>query len=175
MKKMIAIALLMLLTTAASVQAAEIAIVHSMRAISESKAGQQINDEIKKKQAAYESEVKSQQQKVQSLQNRLKQMRTQYQSGMIKEEQFRKTQQELASAGAQLNVLGEMSSVNFKKDIKKLQAPIYKLFSDVLAEYAREKGYDAVFDVARGGVAFGSKSIDITDIIIKEMDNRWKK
>lgn len=177
MKKIIAFSLLMLLAFSATAfaQMDKIATVHSMRAISESKAGKNVNSEIKKKQQAYEADVKAQQEKVQNLQKRLKQMGAQYQSGMIKEQQFRNAQQELASAGAQLNVLGEMSNRNFKQDVQNLQKPIYKLFAEVVQDIAKQKGYKLVIDLARGAVAFGDSSIDITEQVVKEMDKRWKK
>ncbi|GAB7022500.1 OmpH/Skp family outer membrane protein [Salidesulfovibrio brasiliensis] len=175
MKKIVVLSFAMLLLFAASAQAGKIAIVNSIQAVSESKAGQSVGAEVNKKKSAYEAEVKAQQEKVNNLKKRLQQMGAQYQSGMIKEDQLRKAQQEYASAGAQLNVLGEMSTMNFKKDVQKLQAPIKKLFLQVVNKYAKEQGFDVVIDVVRGGVAYADDSVNITDVVIKEMDKQWKK
>lgn len=175
MKRIVALSFVMLLLFAGSAQAGKIAIVNSIQAVSGSKAGKTVNSEVEKKKQAYEAQVKAQQDKVNNLKKRLQQMGAQFQSGMIKEEQFRKVQQEYASAGAQLNVLGEMSTMNFKKDVQKLQAPIKKLFLQVVNKYAEEKGFDLVIDVVRGGVVYASDATNITDVVIKEMDKQWKK
>ena len=50
-------------------------------------------------------------------------------------------------------------------------APVYKKIDEAIQKVAKKEGYDYVFDSSSGSILYGLEAHDITQRIVKELEN----
>ena len=163
MKKFL-ISLLGLLFVAGTVLAQNIAYVDIQKVMNQSKKGQEFKKEIKNKVKYYQKKLDEIDKKISSLEKQLK-------SPVLSEEAKKKKIEELASLKSEGQKIQQEAEKELSQMKAKAERELIIQIRKVTEEYAKEKNIDLVFvGGAVGGVVYFDKSIDITDEILKRLD-----
>lgn len=149
-----------------------IAVINYSRAISESKAGQSVREQIDKQRAIYQVEVKAAQSKLQEVRQELEQ-----QQAVLSPEAFQRKRQEFQLQADQL----QRTAQSRKRSLDQMRAggirEIEEALKKILSEMAKKKGYDIIMNAGpgAGAIVIASKELFITDQVLKELNKKLPK
>lgn len=144
-----------------------IAVIDYARAMRESKAGQQVREQVDKQRAIYQAEIKSIQTKLEESRQELQQ-----QQAVLAPEVFARRRQEYQQQAESL----QRTAQSRKRSLDQMQAQgfgeIEKVLRDVLQTLVEERGYDIVMNAGQGTstIVMASRELFITEEAIKRLD-----
>ena len=123
----------------------------------------------------YKKEVDAWKKQAEEMENELAKMRETIQSQtlMLSEEKLQEKKMEFDQAAEQYrkymnDIFGENGEAARRN--KELTDPIVEKINAVITKLAEEQGYTMVFDAAQGNIIYAAKSVDLTDLVIAELD-----
>lgn len=170
LRNYLAVALLVMLTAAGSVNAADalnIAFVNTPQVLEQAPQAEAVRQTLKKEFSARDAELVAEQKKIKSLEDKLTRDRV-----TMSEEQQRKLEREIHSQQRELKRAREdfAEDVNIRRneELAKMQREISKS----IVSLAREKEYDLILE---SGVIYASDRVDITEKVIQRLKNDYAK
>ncbi|WP_457625120.1 OmpH family outer membrane protein [Persephonella sp.] len=163
MKKILTVfALLFVLT--GYVYAQNIAYVDIQKVMNQSKKGQEYKKEI-------ENKVKYYQKKLDGIDKKISQLEKQLESPVLSEEAKKKKRKELEELKEEGRKIQQEAEEELSKMKAKAERELVLKIKEVTEKYAKEKNIDLVFiGGAIGGVVYYDEAIDITEQILKKLD-----
>ena len=140
---------------------------------------EELEAESKKAENTISSKLQAFQRKVEKFQNKV--IQTQQTAASIApielqklEQKFAKEQEALAKEEQKLVQQRENAAIELEKRIIDLQVELKGKVDAYLEELSAEKGYDLVLIKGNGGgVLYGSKTLDITEQVVSELNKRY--
>lgn len=143
----------------------KIGVMNVQKVISNSKIGQEIKGKLEEKMKDLRQAFKADEEELVALQQEIEKKSSVW-SKEIKAEKIRDLQK------MQRELKAKTDDANF--EMKQLQnkefEPVFKKLDSVVGDYAKKKGYSIILDDMRSGVLFVDSSIDLTDIIVEELN-----
>lgn len=152
-----------------SMQIADIAYVRSADLIYEY-AG------MKEAQKSYEEKAKQWQNSIDTLQYDFQKAVNTYneEMGKLSEKERQRREGFLSQQRQNLSVYSQNLNEKAKEEERKMTDGVLNQINSFVEEYAKKKGYELVLGTtASGNVLYGEKHIDITDEILKELNNNY--
>ena len=117
--------------------------------------------------AQYRSEVQQLAAEIDSMQSNLEQQRE-----MLNQAAIERRQQEIAQKQQQLRQRAQELEQRAAQRQQELLGPILDQVRTVIAEIREEQGYTMVFDASAAGVLAADPRLDITDLVIRRLQER---
>ncbi len=153
-----------LLFLTGSVLAQTIAYVDVQKVMNQSKKGQAFKEEIKSKVEYYQKKLDEIDKKISSIEKQLE-------SPVLSEEAKKKKRKELTDLKSEGQKIQQEAEEELSQMKAKAERELIIQIREITEKYAKEKNIDLVFvGGAIGGVVYFDKSIDITDEILKRLD-----
>ena len=153
-----------LLFLTGSVLAQNIAYVDVQKVMNQSKKGQIFKKEIKSKVEYYQKKLDEIDKKISSIEKQLE-------SPVLSEEARKKKKKELTDLKSEGQKIQQEAERELSQMKAKAERELIIQIRKVTEDYAKEKNIDLVFvGGAIGGVVYFDKSIDITDEVLKRLD-----
>ncbi len=146
-----------------------IAVIDYARAMRESKAGQNVREQVDKQRAIYQAEIKG-------IQTRLEESRQelQQQQAVLAADVFARKRQEYQQQAEAL----QRTAQNRKRSLDEMQAQgfgqIERALREILDVLVKERGYDIVMNAGPGTstIVMANRNLFITDEAIKRLDQK---
>ncbi len=161
------------------VQAADgdvsIATVKIQEILSQARAGIEAQKILQKKAATFQSDIQQEQENLMSLQNQIE-MKSSVWTKDIRDEKERDYQRKLRA----LQMRSEDAKYEFRQLEKKVMEPILKALNDVIVEVGKKNGYTVILAneaqglASRSGLLYANESLDISNLIVKELNAKLK-
>lgn len=158
----LAVALPAVRATAADLK---IGIVDLQRALNESSAGKKAKDQFKGEFEKMQSGLKSEKDALDRLKDDLDKK-----SVVLSEDQRKTKMEDFERRRRDLRRKLEDSDAELRKKDQELTGSILKDLAVVIQEIGEREGYTLILENSSSSVLYGSKSIDITDAVIKAFD-----
>ena len=153
-----------LLFVAGTTLAQNIAYVDVQKVMNQSKKGQEFKKEIKSKVEYYQKKLYEIDKKISSIEKQLE-------SPVLSEEAKKKKRKELADLKSEGQKIQQEAEEELSQMKAKAERELIIQIREITEKYAKEKNIDLVFvGGAIGGVVYFDKNIDITDEILKRLD-----
>lgn len=146
-----------------------IAVIDYAHAMRESKAGQSVRAQIDKQRAAYQSEIKGIQTKLETARQELAQ-----QQAVLAPEVFARKRQEFQKEAEALQRTAQARTRSLDQMRAKGYAEVQKALRAILEEIVEERGLDIVMDAGNSAatIIVANRDLFITDEAIKRLDKR---
>ncbi|MEF2146208.1 MAG: OmpH family outer membrane protein [Desulfovibrionaceae bacterium] len=165
----LAVALAMVLQVPAFAADLKLAVIHMERLKKASEPGKYITGELKKK---LDPMVKERQR----LENELKQLSEDFKnkSAAYSLDTKREKELELKRKYRDLEDLRRDIQQKAVAEDKTLSEPVLEMMQQVAEKYIEEQNYDLVLEYQQSGILYLGKALDITDELIKRVNQAWK-
>jgi outer membrane protein len=165
------VALVLMLVAAARPVRAElkIGIVDLQRALNESVAGKKAKEQFKVEFDRMQNSLKSEKDRLDRLKEDLDKK-----SVVLKEEERKTMAEDFERKRRDLRRKLEDSDAELRKKDSELTGDILKDLAVVIQQIGERDGYTVILENSSSSVLYGSKSIDLTDEVIKTYDARKK-
>ncbi len=126
------------------------------------------SDEIVKAREAFQRNYKRQVAKIESLETEIKELQTKYQKAAktATEAEIQSMEEDLQRKVSNYQAISKKAQETLSKKQEELLQPILEKVDKI----ARENGYDLVFDVVSGKIVFSSEKYDVTQKMLKELN-----
>ena len=125
-------------------------------------------------QAKLENYGKSKQQKVEAMQAEIKKLETALQSPALNEAAREKKAVELQTKKTNLKRYYEDTQKELRRKYQTEMQNLQKEVMPIIDKIGKSKGFTLVFDLSIAGISYFDKTIDITELVIKEIDSNYK-
>ncbi len=149
----------------ASPEEIKIATVDTARAGKESKAGRKADELLRKEYERLSAPLKEQRAEIDKLEEELRRK-----AGVLKSEETERLAGELKRRGRDLRRKLEDSDAELQKRSGEVWGEVIKGLSKVIQEIGDREGYTLIVELGSRPVLYSSRTIDITDQVIKEFD-----
>jgi len=157
-------AALVCLALAASVRAAElrVAVVDMQRALNECDAGKKAKDQVKAKFEKSQDSLKRQR-------DDLDRMKSDYDKRalVLKEDERRTLEKDLETRGLDFKRKYEDFERELKRTDAELTSSIVQELYQIVRDYGEKNNYSLVLEASSGALLYSTKTVDVTDEIIK--------
>jgi len=140
-----------------------VAVIDLQRIVQESLVGQRLQKEIQAFQEKQQQELRKKEAEIRQLNQKL-----QEQAAVLAPDALRDLQTKLRGKQREIDRFREDAVAELQEKIEDAQAQLENQVRPVIAEVAREKGFDIVLNPA--AVVFASRTVDITDDVIKRFN-----
>jgi len=145
----------------------KIGVINAQKVIASTKRGKEI-------QASLENYGKSKQQKVEAMQAEIKNLETALQSPALNESTREKKGVELQTKKTNLQRYYEDTQKELRRKYQEEMQNLQKEVMPIIDKIGKAQGFTLVFDLSIAGISYFDKTIDITDLVIKEIDSNYK-
>ena len=145
----------------------KIGVINAQKVIASTKRGKEI-------QAKLENYGKSKQKKVEAMQAGIKKLETSLQSPALNEAAREKKTVELQTKKTNLKRYYEDTQKELRRKYQEEMQGLQKDVMPIIDSIGKSKGFTLVFDLSIAGISYFDKTIDITDLVIKEIDSKYK-
>ncbi|MEN8153564.1 MAG: OmpH family outer membrane protein [Acidobacteriota bacterium] len=167
MKKTLIMVVTILTLTLFAFSEVKIGVINAQKVIMATKRGKQIQKKL-------ENLGKSKQQKAQTMQAEIKNLEKSLQSPALNNTAREKKALELQAKKTNLKRYVEDTQKelrrNYQKEMQKLQVEVMPIIDQI----GKSKGFTIIFDLSIAGISYFEKTIDITNLVIKEIDAKLK-
>lgn len=171
MKKYLLLVVLFCFLTANTVFAqSKIAIIDVQAITFQSKAGQKSIEELKVLEQSALKKLEAKRAEVKKLADSINNQKASLSPSALQDKNL-----ELNKRSVELERLEKDLQTEFQTAQAKKWDGILKEVEPVINDYAKEKGYDLVFIVQPGILAYANPAVDITKDIISRFDIKWSK
>ena len=131
-------------------------------------------DEFAARQNAMEAELQQSQEQMQRDYNSLQQRA---QEGKISQSEGEAAARRIKQMDQTLQARSQSLNIQLKKDLDAFNNDLHKRMDDFLESYNKEHHYDYVLTYSRSNplILYGNKSLDITEDVVKGMNERTEK
>jgi len=143
----------------------KIGVVDLQRALNESAAGKKAKDQFKVEVDRMQDSLKREKDSLDRMKDDLEKK-----SAVVKEEQRKTMADDFERKRRDLRRKLEDSDAELRKKDSELTSGILKEIAGVIQEIGEREGYTLIFETSSAAVLYGSKSIDITEEVIKAFD-----
>lgn len=147
----------------------KIGIVDLQRALNESAAGKKAKEQFKVEFDRMQNSLKGEKDRLDRLKEDLDKK-----SVVLKEEERKNLAEDFERKRRDLRRKLEDSDAELRKKDSELTGDILKDLAVVIQEIGEREGYTVILENSSSSVLYGSKSIDLTDEVIKAYDTRKK-
>ena len=151
-------------TSALAAESSKIGVLDLRRCIQESNEGKRIYEDLKKKHDAMQKDLDEKQQELLEMQNEIEK-----QSLMLSMDAKENRQKEFEKKKRDLTYLAQDLQEDMKKLENEANIEILKVIQQILSKFAKEKELEYITE--RASVLYAAEGLDITDNVIKEMNN----
>ncbi|MEN8221986.1 MAG: OmpH family outer membrane protein [Acidobacteriota bacterium] len=145
----------------------KIGVINAQKVIASTKRGKEI-------QAKLENYGKSKQKKVEVMQAEIKKLEASLQSPALNESTREKKTLELQTKKTNLKRYYEDTQKELRRKYQTEMQTLQKEVMPIIDKIGKSKGFTLVFDLSIAGISYFDKTIDITEIVIKEIDSIYK-
>ena len=145
----------------------KIGVINAQKVIASTKRGKEI-------QAKLENYGKSKQKKVEAMQAEIKKLEAAIQSPALNQSTREKKTEELQAKKLNLKRYYEDTQKELRKKYQTEMQTLQKEVMPIIDKIGKSKGFTLVFDLSIAGISYFDKTIDITEIVIKEIDSIYK-
>lgn len=145
----------------------KIGVINAQKVIASTKRGKEI-------QAKLENYGKSKQKKVEAMQAEIKTLEKALQSPAINTSTREKKSVQLQAKKTNLKRYYEDTQKELRRKYQSEMQILQKEVMPIIDKIGKSKGFTLVFDLSIAGISYFDKTIDITDLVIKEIDSNYK-
>ena len=145
----------------------KIGVINAQKVIASTKRGKEI-------QAKLENYGKSKQKKVETMQAAIKKLEAAIQSPALNQSTREKKTEELQAKKLNLKRYYEDTQKELRKKYQTEMQTLQKEVMPIIDKIGKSKGFTLVFDLSIAGISYFDKTIDITEVVIKEIDSIYK-
>jgi outer membrane protein len=113
-------------------------------------------------------------QELQALQDEIKKLETELQSPALNADAREKKTSEVQAKRTTLKRKYEDAQRDFQKESEKELAALEKELIPLIENLGKTKGFTIIFDRMRGGIVYSDSSVDITEEVVKTIDEKLK-
>jgi outer membrane protein len=143
-----------------------VGVVNVMQAISESKQGKSANSKL---QTKYDALKKDLEKRSKDLEKKNEDLRRQ--ASTLTQDALDKRNQDLMKEVEDFKAQAQKSTDEMQKAFQDAMAPINQKAEKIIADIAREKGFNMVLEAGAGGVLFVEPQYEITAEVTKRLDS----
>lgn len=153
-----------------------IATVKIQEILSQSEAGSKAQKVLQDKAGTLQNDMQQEQENLMSLQSQIE-MKSSVWSKDIRDEKERDYQRKLRD----LQMRSEDAKYELRQLEKKVMEPILKALNEVIVEVGNKNGYTVILAnegqglASRSGLLYSKDSLDISDLIVKELNAKLQK
>ncbi len=147
----------------------KIGYVNLQKALDMSEAGKAAKEKFSKEVQEKRKELSNRQKELNKLKEELDK-----QSAVLKDEVKKEKEKELIQKGREFQKLVSDSENGLRKRESELTKEIINELRVIVQDYAKENGYTYVFEKLEGGIIYAPEEDDITEVILKKYDERYK-
>ncbi len=114
----------------------------------------------------------SKQQKVQQMQNEIKKLEKELQSPALNSDARDRKADQLQSRKTKFKRYVEDTQKELRRRYQKEIQTLQKEVMPIIDRIGKSKGFTIIFDLSIAGISYFDKTIDITDLVIKEIDKK---
>ena len=162
MKLWSAVALAVVLATAASAEQIKIGYVDLQRALNESNAGKRAKEDFKKQVDKLQNDLKKQKDQLESLKEQLEKK-----ASVMKDEERRNLELDYQRKLRDFERSYKDSQGELQLKDNELTADILKDLQVIIQQYGRDEGYTLILENSSSTVLYSNSDADLTDRIIK--------
>ncbi len=167
MKKTLIMAVTILTLSFYTFAEVKIGVINAQKVIASTKRGKEI-------QAKLENYGKSKQKKVEAMQNEIKELEKAIQSPALNDASREKKNEELQAKKINLKRYYEDTQKELRKKYQNEMQTLQKEVMPIIDKIGKSKGFTLVFDLSIAGISYFDTTIDITELVIKEIDSNYK-
>ncbi|MCB0348495.1 MAG: OmpH family outer membrane protein [Bdellovibrionales bacterium] len=169
MKKLI-ISLAVLLTGTYALADIKIGYVDLQKAVQNTKAG-------KDARASLEKEFKSKETDLKKKEAQLKKMTEDFEkkAALLSEDARRKQEGEIQKEMLKFRQTVSQSQQDISTKERKMTQPILEQMAKTIEATAKKEGYTMILEKREQNILWADKSVDVTDIVVKEFEKTYKK
>jgi len=149
----------------ATAQSVKIAVISTQEIIEGSKAGKKAIEDLRTLQQQKEGEVKTKQQEITDLRNRIAEGRL-----SLAEDKLQELQSQLEEKSKELRRLQEDAAAELDRRQKEVLSGIEKQVMPIINQMGREQGYSMIFRKFDSGLVYVDETVDITQQVIQRLD-----
>ncbi|MBD3421488.1 MAG: hypothetical protein GF398_15325 [Chitinivibrionales bacterium] len=150
--------------------ALKIGFINSQKILKDYEGVKTAQQKFEKEAAKWEQEAAAMQKELKDLKNQLEKQSLLLSNERKKELQDKFQQKYLDYQEFLQNKLGKGGDAIKKNE--ELTKPIIEKINKVLDKIGKEERYDYIFDAAQGGIVFAKKGYDLTERVLKELNNQ---
>ncbi len=160
-----------LLPAPAAAQEFKIAILSIQKVIDQSQAGQEARKVLEAKQSEMQPKFKKEQDALQAQAKEIEKK-----SSVWSEEVRIQKEREYQKNMREFQLKAEDAQFELKQLQKKVLDPIFKELQKLITDLGKREGYSMIFEKSKSnGLLYADDALDITDMVIKELDARHGK
>jgi len=163
----VAVALAVMVATAATAQEVKIGYVDLQRALNESKAGQKAREHFKKEVDKYQAGLQKQKAELETLRDQLEKKAL-----VMKEDERRAMELDYQRRARDFERAYKDSQGELQLKDNELTADILKELTELIRDFGKREGFTLILENSSSTVLYSSQNADLTDRIIKEYDAR---
>jgi outer membrane protein len=167
MKKTLVLVVTILTLTFFAFSEIKIGVINAQKVIASTKRGKEI-------QAKLENLGKTKQKKVEAMQAEIKELETALQSPALNDDAREKKSVDLQTKKTDLKRYYEDTQQELRRQYQNEMQNLQKDVMPIIDKIGKSKGFTLVFDLSIAGISYFDQTIDITDIVIKEIDSQLK-
>lgn len=137
--------------------------------MAKSQMGQQAQQTLQEKASVFQKELQQAQDELVELQKQIE-MKSSVWSAEIRDEREREYQRKMRA----MQMRNDDAKYELRQLEKKTMEPIFKELNDVITSLGQKNRYSLILD-SRSGVLYADDALDITDLVVKELNARKKK
>jgi outer membrane protein len=166
MKRIISLVLIMglIIPSICVAQDLKIGYVDILKVFNEYKKTKDYDDMLEKRKNIKEKELEKKKEEIKRRQEKL---------DLLKDEEQKKEREEIAKIAGEYREMERQYILDLRKERDEKMKEIIKDINKVVENYANKKDFDLILNKA--AVLYGKKDIDLTDIILKIVNQRYKK
>jgi len=168
MKKTLILTITILTLAFYAVAEVKIGVINAQKVIASTKRGKEI-------QAKLENYGKSKQKKVEAMQAEIKTLETALQSPALNESAREKKAVELQTKKTNLKRYYEDTQKELRRKYQSEMQNLQKEVMPIIDKIGKSKGFTLVFDLSIAGISYFDETIDITELVIKEIDSSYNQ
>ncbi len=167
MKKTLVIVITILTLALYTFSEVKIGVINAQKVIASTKRGKDIQKKL-------ENLSKAKQKKVEAMQMEIKNLEKSLQSPALNTTAREKKAVEIQNKKTKLKRYYEDTQKELRRQYQKEMQKLQKEVMPIIDKIGKSKGFTIVFDLSISGISYFDKTIDITDVVIKEIDTRYK-
>jgi len=148
----------------------KIGVIDIKEVVNNCKYGQSIMQQLNKKYEELKTKLQQEVKKLEELKQEI-----QNKSALWSKEVKEKKQEEYQKLLQEVRQLQQESEVEMQAYQQKLLQPLFNKLEKVISDYAKDNDYDLIIEKKQPGIYYASPKIDITNKIIKILDNMYEE
>ncbi|MFP4168421.1 MAG: OmpH family outer membrane protein [Desulfonatronovibrionaceae bacterium] len=160
----------LILTFAASPGLAEkIGVINLEKVMTSSEPAEEAMSELQGKYQAVKEKLDTKKEEIETLREEMEKQKM-----VLSQEAQEDKEAELKKKIQEIRKEARGYEQRIQNEQRQLSEPILELLQEIVSDYGEKKDYTLIIDSQNSGLLYAKDSLDITDVVIDELDKAWR-